>query len=309
MNGQLLNLAGSQWGSEETRVTFFKCIRWQIEETLDPIDCPFHYYCDSIYPGSYPPYVDVLVLLSTTASYLAALVIVVLDIARGDRTCPSPSKKFLIPSGPVVLPIIILALAKGYRINTVFPLSSFGPAILQLLYVSALTFDCSVDKDIRYAFFEASTISGILHASLYLDAIILPYYTGLDAMVSSKYSGECESCVCREEPLVVGGRLVSYRGWSITTFMVVGTLCLRITCTMIGGKKGTVKLIKSLLESLSWILITLDCSYLLAKAPIERSIMGIAAFGGLLVLICINITKLASRKLIGWHREHEKSGT
>eukprot|EP00257_Ricinus_communis_P014625 XP_015572343.1 uncharacterized protein LOC8270793 isoform X2 [Ricinus communis] len=139
-----------EWAVEDIRTTFFKCVRWQVEETLDPINCPYHYFCDSNYPGNYPPYVDFLVFLFATSSYLATLVIMVIDISRKAGACLSRSKRFLLPSGPVSLPIILLALAKGYRTNSIFPLSCTGPAILQLLQVSALAFDHGVDKDIRF---------------------------------------------------------------------------------------------------------------------------------------------------------------
>lgn len=247
---------------------------------MDPINCPYHYYCDSTYPGNHPPYVDVLAFLFTTALYLQ-------------------------PSGPVSLPLILLVLAKGSRINTVFPLSCFGPAILQLLQVSALTFDSRIDKDLRYAFLQASTISGILHASLYLDSIILPYYTGFDALVSSTFSGECPTCVCRKEVLVVGGRLIRYRGWSLTTFLVIGVLCSRILCRVTGENKSKIMSIKTLLESLGLILITVDCIYLIRRSP-EQSLMRIAAFGGVLVLICLQMIKKMSAQMIQWHSAHVK---
>ncbi|CAK7348597.1 unnamed protein product [Dovyalis caffra] len=294
-----------KWASEDVQATFFKCVRWQVEDTMDPINCPYHYYCDSTYPGNHPPYVDVLVFLFTTALYLVTLVIMVVDLSRRGRTYLSRSKRYLQPSGPVSLPIILLALAKGYRINTVFPLSCIGPAIFQLLQVSALTFDSGIDKDIRYAFFEASTISGILHASLYLDSIILPYYTGFDALVSSIFSGECPSCVCRREALVVGGRLIRYRGWSLTTFFVVGALCSRILCRLTRENKSKIMSIKSMLESFGWILITTDCIYLIRKSP-EQSLMRIAAFGGVLVLICLQMIKKLSAQIIQWHSPHVK---
>lgn len=295
-----------EWAFEDIRITFFKCVRWQVEETMDPIHCPYHYFCDSTYPGNYPPYVDVLVLLFTTASYLTTLVIMVIEMSRRGRTNLSQSKRYLLPSGPISLPVILLALAKGYRINTLFPLSCIGPAILQLLQVSALTFDCGVDKDIRYAFFEASTISGILHASLYLDSIVLPYYTGFDALVSSTFSGECLSCVCRREALVVGGRQTTYRGWSLTTFLVVGALGSRIICRLTEENKSKIMSIKSLLEFLGWILITMDCIYLIRNAPPEQSMMRIAAFGAVLVLICLHLVKEASTQIIKWHSLQEK---
>ncbi|XP_050385839.1 uncharacterized protein LOC126802276 [Argentina anserina] len=201
------------------------------------------------------------------------------------------SKRYLLPSGPIALPLIILALAKGHRINTSFPLSTTGPAILQLVLISALTFTNGGDSDIQYVFFKASTISGILHASMYLDAVILPYYTGLDALVKSTFSGECPSCVCRNEDLVVGGRLVSYTGWSFTSFLVVGTLCWRVVCRLYGRKLGKFTLVRPLLESSSWILITIDCVYLSTISPPEKLMLPVAAFGGILVLICLCVTR------------------
>ncbi|XP_004308747.1 PREDICTED: uncharacterized protein LOC101306970 [Fragaria vesca subsp. vesca] len=161
----------------------------------------------------------------------------VMHIAGRAQSCVQ-SKRYLLPSGPIGLPVIIFALAKGHRINTTFPLSSIGPAILQLVQISALAFANGGDNDIKYVFFEASTISGILHASMYLDAVVLHYYTGLDALVKSTFSGECPSCVCRNEDLVVGGTLVSYRGWGLTTFLVVATLCWRVISMLYGRKLG-----------------------------------------------------------------------
>jgi hypothetical protein len=272
---------------------------------MDPINCPYHYYCDSTYPGNHPPYVDVLAFLFTTALYLVTLAIMVVDISRRGRTYLRESKRYLQPSGPVSLPLILLVLAKGSRINTVFPLSCFGPAILQLLQVSALTFDSRIEKDVRYAFLQASTISGILHASQYLDSIILPYYTGFDALVSSTFSGECPTCVCRKEVLVVGGRLIRYRGWSLTTFLVIGVLCSRILCRVTGENKSKIMSIKTLLESLGLILITVDCIYLIRRSP-EQSLMRIAAFGGVLVLICLQMIKKMSAQMIQWHSAHVK---
>ncbi|KAJ1376377.1 hypothetical protein SESBI_50005 [Sesbania bispinosa] len=198
------------WDIEEIHATFFKCISWQMEETFDTINCPYHYVCDRTHPPNYPPSVDILVLLFTTASYLVTLVIVIMDMSKGrGRMFLGQSKRFLLPSGPISLPLIILAFAKGPQINTIFPLSCIGPAILLLVLISALSFDNgAADKDIKYTFFAASTVSGILHASMYLDSIVLPYYTGFDAVMTSTFSGECASCVCRREALVVGGKLV-----------------------------------------------------------------------------------------------------
>jgi len=294
------------WASEDVRLKFFKCVRWQLEETMDPIDCPYHYFCDSAYPGNYPPAVDMLVFLFTLASYLTTLFIMAMDISRRGQTCLSQSKRYLLPSGPVALPVILLALAKGYQINTVFPLSSIGPAILQLVHISALAFDHGANKDVKYAFFEASTISGILHASLYLDSVLLPYYTGFDALVSSTFSGECASCVCRKEVLIVGGMLVSYRGWSLTTFSVVGALCLRIVCRLFGEKIGNIILARPWLESVAWIFILKDCVYLATNSPPERSLLRVAAFGGILALICLHVIKWVCTMITKSHSKWKK---
>lgn len=295
-----------EWPDEDIRLTFYKCVRWQVEETLDPVNCPYHYFCESTYPGNYPPFVDVLVLVFTAVSLLATLVIMVIDISRRGQTFLRHSRRYLLPSGPISLPIIVLALAKGYRINTVFPLSCVGPAILQLIQVCALAFDNGIEKDLRYAFFEASTMSGILHASLYLDGVIMPYYTGYDALVSSTFSGECHSCVCRREALTVGGKLVSYRGWSTSTFLVVGAVCARIICRLPGENRCYIKAIKCLFGTFSWISITVDCIYLLLNAPQEESAARITAFGGILILICFHFVKTISSQILKRHTSQEK---
>ncbi|PON97164.1 hypothetical protein TorRG33x02_069200 [Trema orientale] len=185
-----------EWALDDVRLMFYKCVRWQFEETMDPTNCPYHYFCDSAYPGNYSPVVDILVLILTTASYFATLFIMVMDISGREQTSIL-LKRCLLPSGPVSLPLILLALAKGYRINTIFPLSLAGPAILQLVHISALSFDSGAGKDIKFVFLEASTISGILHASMYLDSILLPYYTGYDALMMSSFSG----CVGRQKEI------------------------------------------------------------------------------------------------------------
>lgn len=287
------------WDQEEIHATFFKCISWQVEETLDTKNCPYHYFCDKTYPPNYPLFVDILVLLFTTSSYLVTLVIVILDMSsRRGRIFVSQSKRFLLPSGPISLPIIILAFAKGPQINTIFPLSCLGPAILLMVLISALSFDNGADKDFKYTFFVASTVSGILHASLYLDSVVLPYYTGFDALMSSTLSGECASCVCRKEALVVGGKLVRYKGWSMTTFFVVGVLCLRIICKISGENySGKLLCIKALMERFSWILITVDCVYLTLNSPPERVMMRVAAFGSIFLLIFLHVLKEACSQI------------
>ncbi|PQM40068.1 uncharacterized protein Pyn_07220 [Prunus yedoensis var. nudiflora] len=289
-----------EWTVEDIRLTFLKCTRWQVEETLDPINCPYHYFCDSVYPGNYSPAVDFLLLFFAAASYLATLVFMVMHISGRGQSF-SQSKRYLLPSGPIALPLIILALAKGHRINSAFPLSCTGPAILLLVLISALTFDNGAETDIKYVLFETSTISGILHASVYLDSVILPYYTGFDALVSSTFSGECASCVCRKEVLIVGGTLISYRGWSLTTFLVVGTLCWRIICRLRGTKRGKFMLIRSLLGSSSWILIIIDCAYLTINNPPERLVLRVAAFGGIHVLICLYVIRAACTHITHLH--------
>ncbi|KAH7519379.1 hypothetical protein FEM48_Zijuj08G0029800 [Ziziphus jujuba var. spinosa] len=290
-----------EWAMEDIHLAFFKCLRWQVEETMDPINCPYHYFCDSTYAGNYSPAVDIAALMLTTISYLATLVVMVMDISRRGQN-GGLSKRCLLPSGPVSLPLILLALVKGRRINTIFPLSCTGPAILQLIHISALSFDNEAVKDIKYVFLEASTISGILHASLYLDSIILPYYTGVDALVSSTFSGECLSCVCRKDVLVAGGTIVSYRGWSVTTFLVVAALCLRMISRMPGGKTRKIILVRSVIESLCWILITTDCVYLSRNSPPERLVLRVAAFGGIFILICLHVLKKACTQITQWQR-------
>ena len=312
MSGQFLSPEKQafqpEWGLENIRMTFFTCVRWQVEETMDPINCPYHYFCDSTYPGNYPPAMDILLLLFITASYLGILVFTAMEIAGGRNF--HQTRRYLLPSGPFSLPVILIAFAKGRRINTIFPLSSVGPAIFQLLLISALAFDNEAGSEIKYAFFEASTISGILHASLYLDSVILPYYTGFDALVSSTFSGECTSCVCRKQVLVVGGMLVSYRGWSGTTFLVVGTLFLRIISKAIADDKGkATMLIKSALESFCWTLITIDSVYLANNSPPQRSILHGAAFGGVFVLICLHVLRKVCAQFRRWHLGNEKDAT
>ncbi|XP_023549027.1 uncharacterized protein LOC111807512 [Cucurbita pepo subsp. pepo] len=283
---------------DNTHLTFFKCTRWQLEETLDKFTCPYHYYCDTVYPGDYPPAVDLLVLVFTVATYVSTLLFMLADVSssRG-KNCFDQPKRFLLPSGPVSLPIFLFVLTKGHRINTLFPLFLMGPAILHLVYISALTFDNNGgDKDIKYVFFEASTMSGILHASLNLDALILPYYTGLDALMGSNFSGECPSCVCRNEPLVVGGRFVSYRGWSGTTFVVVCALCTRIVCRVSGEKvRRRAVVLRWVLEGLGWVFITLDCVYLSGNLGLERREMQGVAYGCVFGLVFVHVVKVVRR--------------
>ncbi|XP_022158846.1 uncharacterized protein LOC111025312 [Momordica charantia] len=267
---------------------------------MEKLSCPYHYFCDSIYAGDYPAAVDFLVLAFTVAAYMSTLSTMVA------YTSSRPSQRLLLPSGPVSLPVFLLILAKGHRINAAFPLFLLGPAILNLVYISALSFESGADKDIKYVFLEASTMSGILHASLNLDSVILPYYTGLDALVGSTLSGGCPSCVCRDEALVVGGRLLSYRGWSRTTFVVVCALGARIVCRL-SGEKATTKfggVLRLLLEGLGWVLITLDSVYLSRNSLLEG-----AVYGGIFALVFVHVIKLVLRRwrrVCGGNEELEK---
>ncbi|KAH9621967.1 hypothetical protein KSS87_021697, partial [Heliosperma pusillum] len=249
---------------QDLQRTFYKCRKWQLEQTLDPINCPYHYYCNSHYPGNYPSWVDTLVIFITAFSFLAATIAMIAAVVGGSRL-PEPPwltkfnrfRRYFLPSGPILLPIIVVFIAKGSRVNTLLSLAVTGPAILQLVRVSALSFETKTESDIKYVSLEVSTMSGILQAALYLDSIILPYYTGLDALESSRFSGECLSCICREEALIVGGTVV-YRGWSVTTAMVVGTLTLRMFTRLAPETKGKTMPIKIAIESLSWILMIVE---------------------------------------------------
>ncbi|GAB2271891.1 hypothetical protein Dimus_006720 [Dionaea muscipula] len=161
---------------------FFKCTRWQLEETLNPSDCPYHYYCHSTYPGNYPYLVDILVLAFVAASFLSTMVLSLIEIISSVKSINlqqlKRTRRYVLPSGPTSLPIMLLILAKGYRINTLFPITCTGPAILQLICISALAFESetgtttssSSSSTIRYLFLEASALSGAIHAALYLDS-------------------------------------------------------------------------------------------------------------------------------------------
>ncbi|XAR62729.1 hypothetical protein NMG60_11017589 [Bertholletia excelsa] len=296
-----------QWELDDIHNAFFKCTRWQLEETLDPVYCPYHYFCSSTYPGNYPPVVDILLLALVAISYWATLVLTLIqkygatchvsrcyNVFMGGRWA---TISYLVPSGPITLPLILLALAKGHRIATAFPVSAIGPSVLQLILISALAHDTGYESDIRYTFYKASTISGILHASVYVDSAVLPYYTGLDALLLSTFSGECMSCVCRKDTLVVGGKLVAYRGWSATSFSVVGALCLRMICRLFRGEKmGKVTVARAFLENLGWIFIARDCVYLIASSHLERNVLGVAVSSCVLVLICLEVV----RKVCTW---------
>ncbi|RRT57329.1 hypothetical protein B296_00027082 [Ensete ventricosum] len=142
---------------KNTEKLFFKCTRWQVEETTDLVNCPYHYFCDSPYEGDYPPAVDLSVLLFTVSCFLSATVFTLvelgcsrssLDVSNGRRW----RRRYLLPSGPIALPLLVLIFANGRRIDTVFPLTHIGPALLQLAYVSALAFRNRAATDIKVFF-------------------------------------------------------------------------------------------------------------------------------------------------------------
>lgn len=294
LNPDLASLQ-QQWGLEDIATAFFKCTRWQREDTMDVINCPYHYFCDTVYPGNYPAAVDVAVLLLAVASYLSSMAFAMSDMALGSEAAHGGRRKmlfmrrYLLPSGPVFLPALLLALANGHRTGAVFPLSILGPAVFQLVLVSALAFENSADRSLKYALLESSTVSGILHGSLYLESVVMPYYTGLDALAASALSGECPTCVCRREALVVGGRVVSYRAWSPATFAVVGTLCSRLACVLFGDEKLSL-VVKLLLEGLAWILIASDTVYLLVNSP-GGDVLEMATHGAVCVLMCVHVLR------------------
>ncbi|WOL09961.1 hypothetical protein Cni_G18715 [Canna indica] len=275
---------------------FFKCTRWQLEETTDLINCPYHYFCDSGYQGDYPPAVDYLVVLFAAFSFLSAAAFTLLEFSRrpGSSTELAVNgrlkRRHLIPSGPISLPLVVLILGNGHRINTIFPLSRFGPALLQLVYVSALAFRNRAETDIVYGVLEASTVSGILHASLHLDTIILPYYTGLEALRRSTFSGVCTSCVCRREELVVGGSQSAYRGWSITTVLISSALCSRMACRIL-GEQWLSLCIRCSLEGMSWVLIAKDSLALMRGVP-EGSLLDLVVYAALSALIFLNFLRM-----------------
>jgi len=84
----------------------------------------------------------------------------------------------------------------------------------------------------------------------------------------------------------------------MTAFFVVSVLCLRIICKIYGENVGKfVSMIKVLMERFSWILISLDCVYLIAKSPPERVMLRVVAFGGILLLILLHVLKEACSQI------------
>ncbi|CAM0872314.1 unnamed protein product [Alopecurus aequalis] len=276
-------------GGDAVTRQILKCTRWQLEETTDFVTCPYHYYCDSSYPGDYNSAVGALVAAFAAYCFVAALAFAVLDLARsGTAGVKGIKRKYLVPSGPFLLPLVLLTLAKGQRVNDIFPLAQLGPALLLLLQASALAFRNEADGDIRYAVLEASTVSGVLHASLYLDAVVLPYYTGLEALRWSRFSGECASCLCRMEPLVVGGTAMRYRGLSKTALAIIFALCSRMVCRIYGEERLSAWT-RSALEGVGWVFVAADAVYLVGWVSAEGGAVGVAAYSMVagLVFLCV----------------------
>jgi hypothetical protein len=285
--------AASVWRGQGSNITrqILKCTRWQLEETTDFITCPYHYYCDSSYPGDYSAAVGVVVAVFAAYCLLSAAAFTVVEIGSGAMAAGGVGRikrKYLVPSGPFLMPLVLLVLAKGQRINAVFPLARLGPALLLTLQASALAFRNEADGDVRYAVLEASTVSGILHASLYLDAVVLPYYTGTDALRWSRFSGECATCLCRMEPLVVGGRTVLYRGLSKTALAIIFALCSRMVCRIYGEERLSVWT-RSALEIVSWVFVSGDAVYLAGGALTEGAAASVAVYAlvAALVFLCV----------------------
>jgi hypothetical protein len=279
-------------GGDAVTRQILKCTRWQLEETTDFVTCPYHYYCDSAYPGDYPAAVGVLVAAFAAYCFLSTLAFTVLDLVRGNAPVAAGvrgvRRKYLLPSGPFLLPLVLLALAKGQRVNSVFPVAELGPALLLLLQASALAFRNEADGDIRYAVLEASTVSGVLHASLYLDAVVLPYYTGLEALRWSRFSGECASCLCRMEPLVVGGTAVQYRGLSKTALAIIFALCSRMVCRIYGEERLSAWT-RSALEAVGWVFVAADAVYLVGWVAAEGGAVAVLAYSLITGLVFLSV--------------------
>ncbi|CAN6466181.1 unnamed protein product [Victoria cruziana] len=300
-----------EWALANITTTFFKCTRWQVEETTDPVSCPYHYFCDSTYQGNYPPAVDLSVLLLAAASYLMAASLAMVEVGRFivGREPSQPVRRYWIPSGPMILPLILLCLAKGHRINTILPFYYAAPPVLQLIHVSALAFENPPAVSVKSVFLEVSTISGILHGSLYVDALILPYYTGLEALISSTFSGECTSCVCRKQILTIGGAYLPYRGWSATMISIACILCFRLVFGVYRNTGKAAVATMLMLEGLAWILSIKDNARLILNST-QGQLAERAVCGSICGLICLLLLKrfanlLASTK----HFKETKSET
>ncbi|XP_074569390.1 uncharacterized protein LOC141826034 [Curcuma longa] len=258
---------------------FFKCTRWQVEETTDLINCPYHYFCDSTYKEDYPPIVDFLVLLFILMSFISATVFTLLDfISRRPTSAADPSigrlkRRHLLPS---------------------------GPALLQLVYISVLAFRNRDESDLKYSVLEVSTVSGILHASLHLDSILVAYYTGLAALRESTFSGLCASCVCRKDALVLGGSLSGYRGWSKATVLTAIAVCSRMVCRVFGEERLS-SAIRLAVEGVSWVFVAENSIDLLMGVG---SLLDLVVYGGVCALILLNFLRMGINLLASIARKN-----
>ncbi|VAI07658.1 unnamed protein product [Triticum turgidum subsp. durum] len=135
-----------QLGGDAVTRQILKCTRWQLEETTDFVTCPYHYYCDSSYPGDYHSAVGALVAAFAAYCFVAALAFAVLDLVRsGAAGVRGVKRKYLVPSGPFLLPLVLLALAKGQRVNAG---GAVGVAAYSL--VAGLVFLCVFGKVYRF---------------------------------------------------------------------------------------------------------------------------------------------------------------
>ncbi|KAG6534376.1 uncharacterized protein LOC122043602 [Zingiber officinale] len=285
--------------SFELNQPFTKCIRWQLEETTDPLHCPFHYFCASFYHGGdYPPSVDLLVFFFALASFLSAVAFTLLDFAASSAGELNVgrlrlSRRHLLPSGPVGLPLAILVLSHGHSINTIYPFLRLAPALLHVVYVSALAFRNRSESEAKYGILEATTVSGILHASKHLDSVIFPYYTGLEAAAGSTPSGACASCVCRKAALAATGG--GHRGCSRTTVAVAGAVCARMVCRVMGEGRWR-GWMRNAVEGVGWGLVARDSLRLMARGgggvAASRTALDVAVHGGVSVLVLLNLARI-----------------
>lgn len=121
-----------------------------------------------------------------------------------------------------------------------------------------------------------------------LDSILLPYYKGSDALVSTTFSGKCSSCACRNEMLII---LVPRGGdqWPHFQLWVLSVEGLSADC---GKKTGTTILIRPWLESIAWIFdisgLCLSSNKLHPKGQCWELLL-LEVF----VLICLHVLKRA----------------
>ncbi|KAF1863223.1 hypothetical protein Lal_00014684 [Lupinus albus] len=156
------------WDLENFHATFFKCISWQVEETLDSINCPYHYVCDRTYPSNYPPSVDILVLLFTIASYLVTLVIVIMDMMNSRKERKVLYIKNLMEKSSWVLITVdcVYLIVNSPQERVMLRVAAFGGIFLLIClhvlkesYIQICTMACASEK-LRWAATSLQTIKG-----------------------------------------------------------------------------------------------------------------------------------------------------